>query len=92
MATNTSNHDSKRVSVRPRYIDLGTDTEGAVHTYRTSDETIHVVEDGQHEVVELSGRPVEDWMDWTERERGWAQARYGGGLVEQLADALEGQA
>jgi len=92
MATNTTTDDGNSVSVRPRYIDLGTDAEGAVHTYRTTDETIHVVQDDQYEVVELSGRPVEDWMDWTERERGWADARYGGSLVNMLTDALEGSA
>jgi len=92
MAMNTTTDDGNSVSVRPRYLDLGTDAEGAVHTYRTTDETIHVVQDDQYEVVELSGRPVEDWMDWTERERGWAHARYGGSLVDMLADAREGSA
>lgn len=57
MPRETTTDDGTRVSVRPHYIDLGTDTEGAVHTYRTTDETVHVVQDAEHDTVKLNGRP-----------------------------------
>jgi hypothetical protein len=34
----------KRTDPRPAYIELGDDTDGASHVYRTTDETIHVVQ------------------------------------------------
>ena len=95
MAPNTTtrpvkNHtETNRNGVRPAYIDLGTDAEHATHTYDTRRECVHVVQDGSHDVVDLSGRSLDAWMDYTRRERGWAREQYGRDLIDVLADALE---
>jgi hypothetical protein len=64
---------NRRTDPRPTYIRLGVDTEHASHVYRTTDETIHVVDaDGNREHVEaLDGRSVHEWMDYVRTERGW---------------------
>jgi uncharacterized protein YktB (UPF0637 family) len=80
------------VPVRPRYINLGTDSEGAVHTYRTADETVIVVADGgRKHVADVADRPVDDWMAFVRQERGWADEQYGVGLVDMLQQRVEVQ-
>jgi len=98
MATNTTQTVPEKASttntndVRPAYIRLGTDATGASHVYRTTDETVHVVIDGEREhVADVADRPVDDWMAFIRDRRGWATERYGVGLVDMLARA-EGQA
>ena len=92
-STGQKTSGTNRNGVRPKYINLGTDGDGATHTYRTTDETVHAVAaDGTREHVEqLAGASVDDWMAFVADKRGWADRQYGVGLVEILADAMEGQ-
>jgi hypothetical protein len=84
---------TNRNGVRPKYIPLGTDADGATHTYRTTDRAVIAVADGAREHVESlpSSASLDDWMDFVADKRGWADRRYGIGLVEMLAGQLEGQ-
>jgi hypothetical protein len=97
MSTNTSTGQktsgTNRNGVRPKYIALGTDADGATHTYRTTDRAVIAVADGTRELVETlaPGTDLDDWMDFVADQRGWADRQYGIGLVEYLADQLEGQ-
>lgn len=84
MATiNDPNHDAAGGSggssdPRPAYIHVGTDTEGASHVYRTTDETVHVIENGRRtERYDLDAldKSVNDWLVYVETRRG--------GFVEQ---------
>jgi len=92
MATNAT-PTQERTAVRPTYFDLGTDTEGAHHTYCTLTDEVHVVQDGAREIVqELDGRDIDDWMDYVQQERGWSRKLYGVSLGEVLVDGLRGEA
>jgi hypothetical protein len=65
-------HSESRSGYRPTYIWLGTDNAGADHVYRTSDETIHVIDGTRRSHREqLGGRRVEEWLDYVAHERGW---------------------
>lgn len=91
MAT-TAPDRTNRNGVRPKYIDLGTDTEGAVHSYRTTDDTVFVVRDGDvahREQLSPPATTVDDWMAHSERLAGWQERRYGRTLTEMLTDAVE---
>jgi len=100
MATNATTGSDKnpttdrtnRNGVRPKYLALGTDGEGASHTYRTTDRTVIVVADGGREIQRAldAETDVDDWMDFVAARRGWERKQYGVGLVEMLVDALEG--
>ena len=90
----------KRTDPRPAYIELGDDTHGAFHGYRTTDETIHVVQDGERvQKFVLNGRSVDDYVNFVRDDvegREWENRRYVAGdedpfaaLVDQLADATE---
>lgn len=85
---------TNRNGVRPKYLPLGTDGEDASHTYRTTDDTVIVVADGEREIQrQLDGEiDVDDWMEFVTAQRGWERKQYGVGLVEMLTDALEGSA
>lgn len=69
-----------RSSVRPAYILLGRDTAGASHVYRTTDETIHVVQDGERvQKFVLDGRSVDDYVTFVRDDvddREWETRRY----------------
>jgi hypothetical protein len=80
----------KASPIRRNYVPLGTDHDGASHVYRTLDETIFVIQDGEitHR-INVADRLVDDYIDHVETHRGWADKRYGFDLVDQLADALE---
>ena len=89
-----------RNGVRPAYIRLGENTDGASHVYRTTDETIHVVQDGERvEKFVLGSRSVDDYVKFVRDEvdgREWENRRYiaddedpFAALVDQLADATE---
>lgn len=87
--------DTNRNGARPAYIPLGTDDEGAHHVYRTTDETIHVVQGGDRTHVEdlnAAGHDVDDWMDFVTARRGWTDRQYGVNLVDMLTDSVEGRA
>jgi hypothetical protein len=79
-----------RTGYRPTYIQLGTDAADRQHTYRTADETVHVVCDGDRVHVErLDGRSVDEWMAFVGERVGWTRAVYGVGIAEMTARALE---
>lgn len=89
-----------RNAVRPVYIELDDDTDGASHVYRITDETIHVVQNSQPvQKFVLNGRSVNDYVKFVRDEvegREWANRRYVAddedpfaALVEQLADSTE---
>mgnify|MGYP000047146048 CR=1 FL=1 len=84
----------RRGDIRDNYIPLGTDADGRAHVYRTLDESIHVIADGQRVHREdVTRRTVDEWMAYVEGRVGWADRRYGrgiGGMVEAIADAVEG--
>ena len=69
-----------RNGVRPAYIWLGEDTEGASHVYRTIDETIHVVQDGERvQRFALGARTIDDYVKFVRDEvdgRDWQNRRY----------------
>jgi hypothetical protein len=74
---------------------LGRDAEGGRHHIDPLTQTVYVLDDGLAHVEDLSDRPVADWMDYVDRERGWATCRYErdpDGLASWLADAVEGSA
>ena len=79
-----------RTGYRPTYIELGVDAEGRSHVYRTSDETVHVIADGERVHVEaLDGRHVDEWMAYVAERVGWTREVYGVGIAEMAARALE---
>ena len=85
-------HPTNRHGVRPQYIELGTDTTGATHTYRTADDTvIAVTADGTRELQGQlpAGHNVDDYVDHVAATRGWDVQRYGVSLVDALAASLE---
>lgn len=70
----------KRTDPRPTYIQLGQDTDGASHVYRTTDETIHVVQDCERvKKFVLDSRTVDDYVKFVRDEvdgREWENRRY----------------
>lgn len=96
-----SNSDAgKRTDPRPAYMDLGDDTDGAYHIYRTTNKILHVVQECQYvQKFVLNGRSVDDYLNFVRNKiagREWANYRYVangedllGALVEQLADSTE---
>lgn len=89
----------KRTDPRPGYVGLGDDTDGAFHIYRTTDETIHVVQDGERvQKFDLNGRSVDGYVKFVRDEldeREWANRRYlvndeapFDALVDHIADAI----
>lgn len=71
---------STRSSVRPAYILLGRDTAGASHVYRTTDETIHVVQGGEHvQRFDLGAQSVDDYVTFVRDDvddREWETRSY----------------
>ncbi|ELY53996.1 hypothetical protein [Natronolimnohabitans innermongolicus] len=65
---------------RPTYIELGDNTEGASHVYRTSDGTIHVVPDGLLiQKCVLNVHFVDDYVKFVRDRvdnRDWADRHY----------------
>lgn len=88
MATNAT-RTQNRTAVRPTYFDLGQDAGGAWHTYCTLTDEVHVVADGERELVQaLEGRDIEDWMAFVAQERGWDDRQYGTLFGDVLGGAL----
>ena len=88
MSTTTPTDKNDSHSYRPTYIELGTDTEGGTHLYRTSDETVFAFDaDGHPEYrFDVTGIVVDDYVAHVTACRGWAHCRYGrAALVDQLA-------
>ena len=75
----TENNARKRTDPRPAYIELGDDSDGASHVYRTTDESIHVVQNGQRvQYFVLNGRSVDDYVKFVRDEvedRAWENRR-----------------
>jgi len=63
---------NKRTDPRAKYIFVGIDKAGGHHIYRTSDETVMVIEGTtiayKHD---LDGRSINEWLDYVEGKRGW---------------------
>ncbi|QCW04935.1 hypothetical protein FGF80_04240 [Natrinema pallidum] len=70
----------KRSCVRPDYIELGEDTAGASHVYRTFDETVLGVQNGELvQRFDLNGRSVDEYVKFVRDEvddRDWADHHY----------------
>jgi len=91
MATTAHKTNRHPNGVQPKYIDLGTDTEGGVHTYRTTDSTVFVVRDGDlvhREDLAAKCADLDDWMEHAARLTGWQQRRYGQTLGEMLSESM----
>jgi hypothetical protein len=73
-----SSQTEKHSDPRPRYVLLGTDSQGADHVYYTRRERVVVIADGRVEWVQpLDGASVADWVDHIDDVRDWADCRYG---------------
>lgn len=78
----------KVVGGRPAYILVGTDREGAQHVYRTTDETVHVIQNGERELVQsVQAHGIEAWLAYVADERGWADCRFTDGLADMMGRA-----
>lgn len=70
----------KRTGVRPTYIELGEDTKGAWHLFRTVDETIHVVQDGARiQRFDLDGTSADEYVQFVRDDvddRDWATRKF----------------
>ncbi|MFA9427052.1 hypothetical protein [Natronorubrum sp. A-ect3] len=78
-----SNYDS-----RADYIFVGVDNEGAHHVYRTTDESVHVIENGERTFrydLEDVEKTIDDWIDYIYDRRGGFEAQY---LFKTMADAI----
>jgi len=90
MATNATTTQN-RTAVRPAYITLGRDETGASHVYRTTDETVHVVADGERtHRQDLGDKSVDEWMGYVDARRGWDQRLYARSFGEAIDIQLEG--
>lgn len=81
---------SSRSGPRPDYIFIGTDTIGADHLYRTVDEHVLVIEDGdlvQDYDLEEIGKEVNDWIDYVEAKRDGFEVQH---LYKDLGGAVGG--
>jgi len=70
---------------------VGIDLEGGLHYWSSYHWTIVLVEDGEHELIELDPSPLSDLRDWreyVEDERGWDDCRIGGTVVDDLAEGM----
>lgn len=96
----SSRTSRKCTDPRPAYLPLGVDTAGAFHVCRTTDETIHVVEDGtRSHRFDLGAHSVDDYVRFVRDEvdgRDWATRRYTlaeedtwARVAERLAAGLE---
>lgn len=81
---------------RSRYVPLGTDAQGAHHTYHTRTETVLVVE-GSRVVYRQSvdnEAGVDGWVEHITDVRGWSDRRYGtrsmGAWLANVIPDLEG--
>ena len=70
---------------------LGVDGVGATHYFSRIADTVVVVDiDGTVEQKqELGNRPLPEWIDYVEAERGWVDLRYADSLGDLIVDALE---
>jgi len=89
-AGTTAPSPNERGGIRPRYIALGTDREGAHHVYHTERERVIVIADGDRtHVLALDGRSVDDCMDHVAECRGWACEDYGLSIIGRAVARVE---
>jgi hypothetical protein len=87
MRTNAT-QSRKVVGGRPAYILVGTDADGAQHVYRTTDETVHVIDDcGREEVQSVAAHGIEAWLAFVGDRRGWDHCRFTDGLAAMMTRA-----
>lgn len=86
-------HAKKRTDPRPDYLELGDDTDGASHVYRTTDETIHVVHDGDRvQRFDLNETSVDTYVKFVRDEvegREWATRKYLADDEDPMADLVD---
>lgn len=91
MTTTTQSSKKARTDPRPRYIDLGADSQGGIHVYRTVDETVFALApDGDLEYrFDVEGIPVGDYVAHVTDTRGWDCRRFGRDVfLDRLAEAV----
>lgn len=77
-------------TVRPRYLVIGTDSEGCDHVYRTIDETVFVVDETT--LVwrqDIAPGEVNDWIDYIDETRGWTDKQLFRSFYEALFSQLQ---
>ncbi|OAQ51485.1 hypothetical protein HTG_18945 [Natrinema mahii] len=82
--------EAQTTDPRDDYIPVGVDNEGAHHVYRTIDESVHVVENGERTVrydLEDVEKTIDDWIDYIADRRGGFEVQY---LFKTMADAIVG--
>src|SRR6056297_1702624 len=82
--------EAQTTDPRADYISVGIDNEGAHHVYRTSDESVHVIENGERTVrydLEDIEKTIDDWIDYIADRRGGFEVQY---LFKTMADAIVG--
>ncbi|MDG5761830.1 hypothetical protein QA600_21130 [Natronococcus sp. A-GB1] len=82
-----------RTDLRPDYILVGIDTEGAHHVYRTTDETVHVIDGPERTYrydLEALEQTIDDWINYVTTRRGFPTQHLYTGLADALADAIGG--
>ncbi|MCD2204396.1 hypothetical protein [Halobacterium sp. KA-6] len=89
MSTKPRTQD-KSSDPRPNYSLLGIDNEGAHHIHDTRTNAVHVIQNGERELVQdLDGHFVSEWMHYVEGKRGWDTRFLFDSAGEAFADALE---
>lgn len=74
----TTNSNTEKGTVRPPTIILGIDECGREHVFRTTTDTIHVVNGTRRDAtIPRDGRDLEGYMFKVKDLVGWADARYG---------------
>jgi len=82
--------EAQTTDPRADYISVGIDNEGAHHVYRTTDESVHVIENGERTVrydLEDVEKTIDDWIDYIIDRRGGFEVQY---LFKTMADAIVG--
>ncbi|MFD1564419.1 hypothetical protein ACFR99_12765 [Haloarchaeobius amylolyticus] len=82
--------EAQTTDPRANYISVGIDNEGAYHVYRTTDESVHVIENGERTVrydLEDVEKTIDDWIDYIADRRGGFKVQY---LFKTMADAIVG--
>jgi hypothetical protein len=84
-----------RTDPRPDYILVGIDTEGAHHVYRTTDESVHVIDNTERTYrydLEALEQTIDDWIEYVTTRRGFTTQHLYTTLADSLTDAIGGEA
>lgn len=83
--------DDVSLELPPDTLPLGVDEAGSTHYFSRIADTIVVVDvDGTVEQrQDIGDRPLSEWIDYVEAERGWEDLRYADSLGDLIADGLE---